>query len=77
MCSSGCRLQKPPMPTSSCFPGTSHPRTSSPIPLPDKALVYGSLTPHMGSRSIQAQLNRQGIAISRVRVRALMRLMGL
>lgn len=33
--------------------------------------------PHMGSRSIQAQLNRQGIAISRVRVRALMRLMGL
>ncbi|NCV57085.1 MAG: hypothetical protein EBW54_13015 [Betaproteobacteria bacterium] len=27
----------------------------------------------MGSRSIQAQLNRQGIAISRVRVRALMR----
>ena len=37
-------VPKPPMPTSSCFPGTSHPRTSSPIPLPDKAPVYGSLT---------------------------------
>jgi putative transposase len=33
--------------------------------------------PHMGSRSIRDQLNRQGIAISRGRVKALMRKMGI
>jgi putative transposase len=33
--------------------------------------------PYMGSRSIQDQLNRQGIAISRARVRTLMRIMGI
>ena len=33
--------------------------------------------PHMGSRSIQDQLNRQGIAISRGRVKALMGMMGI
>ena len=33
--------------------------------------------PHMGSRSIRDQLNRQGIAISRGRVKGLMRKMGI
>ena len=33
--------------------------------------------PYMGSRSSQDQLNRQGIAISRARVRTLMRNMGI
>ena len=33
--------------------------------------------PHMGSRSLRDQLNRQGIAISRGRVKGLMRKMGI
>jgi putative transposase len=33
--------------------------------------------PHMGSRSIQDQLHRQGIAISRGRIQGLMRKMGI
>ena len=33
--------------------------------------------PHMGSRSLRDQLNRQGIAISRGRVKSLMRKMGI
>jgi len=33
--------------------------------------------PHMGSRSIRDQLNRQGIAISRGRIKGLMRKMGI
>jgi putative transposase len=35
------------------------------------------LHPHMGSRSLRDQLNRQGIAISRGRVKSLMRKMGI